>query len=155
MTSQEQEKWTDPGGMKPVWGGATESSPDLAEPPRAADVDYNNGLWRFQLTWPQPFGVWSVLTLLSGPCHKGREPKTLDKNSSTANVEPYHCQLNVSITESLMSNVQYAAQVILISIVNHKMCPLRTCWLYLQIGEISMKSVEPFCSELFGQIRLF
>ena len=54
-----------------------------------------------------------------------------------------------------MSNVQYAAQVILISIVNHKMCPLRTCQLYPKIGEIAMKCVELFCSELFRQIQLF
>ena len=38
-------------------GNATVSSPDLAEPPRAANVDCNKGLCRFQLTWPQLFDV--------------------------------------------------------------------------------------------------
>ena len=35
-------------------GGRGKKSPDLAEPPRAADVDCNNLLFRFSIIWP-PF----------------------------------------------------------------------------------------------------
>ena len=35
-------------------GGRGKKSPDLAEPPRAADVDCNNVLFRFSIIWP-PF----------------------------------------------------------------------------------------------------
>ena len=76
-------------------------------------------LCRFQLTWPQPFDIWSASTLQSEPCHEWQEPETLNENHSTATVQPYRCQSNVSMTKSLMSNLKYAAQVIVISTMNH------------------------------------
>ena len=39
----------------PVHG--SKKFPDLAEPPRAADVDCNNAVFRFSIIWPPSFNV--------------------------------------------------------------------------------------------------
>ena len=47
-----------PKGEKPRGvGGHYKKSPDLAEPPQAADVDCNNALFKFSIIWPLYFNV--------------------------------------------------------------------------------------------------
>ena len=100
MTSQRREKQPDSGGQSP-WrgGGMLQHVPsDLAKPPE---------------TWQTLIATTSVLVSINLATVSSRhqtlaaETRTRDSehDCSTATVQPDHWQLNVSITESLMSNV--------------------------------------------------
>ena len=89
--------------------GHHRKSPDLAEPPKAADVDCNNALCRYSIIWPPYFNVWSTLTL-SRPCQGSQAPGPWTGNDPL-HYHTYRCQFQVTVTKSLMSHIMYAAPV--------------------------------------------
>ena len=80
-----------PRGKMPRGGeGRYKKSPDLAEPPRAADVDCNNALCRYSNIWPPYFNIWSTLTF-SRPCQGSQAPGPWTWNVPH-HYHTYHCQ---------------------------------------------------------------
>ena len=105
-----REQRPDPRGKMPRGGeGRYKKSPDLAEPPKAADVDCNNALCRYSIIWPPYFNVWSTLTL-SRPCQGSQAPGPWTGNVPSTTI-PTVASSQVSVTKSLMSHIMYAAPV--------------------------------------------
>ena len=89
--------------------GRYKKSPDLAEPPKAADIDCNNALCRYSIIWPPYFNVWSTLTL-SRPCQGSQAPGPWTGNVPSTTI-PTIASSQVSVTKSLMSHIMYATPV--------------------------------------------